>query len=118
MGWIEERNETQQLKPSTPNPVLERMLWGARLSVFPEDGVAPLNFIVSRKTMSNSLCKISCSTFASGIAYAETLPKNLHTESFSHWRDELKKRLRGNSLSLRENAFLEKCMRLVSHLHS
>ena len=41
--------------------------------------------------MSNTPGKISCSTFASGIAYVEVLPKNLHTESFSHWRDEQKK---------------------------
>ena len=40
--------------------------------------------------MSNTPGKIFCSTFASGIAYAEALSKNLHTESFSHWRDELK----------------------------
>ncbi|MDJ0901823.1 MAG: hypothetical protein QNJ55_23785 [Xenococcus sp. MO_188.B8] len=40
--------------------------------------------------MSNTPGKISCRTFASSIAYVEVLPKNLQTESFSHWRDELK----------------------------
>ena len=52
---------------------------------------AQLSLVVSGKTMSNTPGKISCSTFASGIAFAEVRPKNLHAGSLSHWRDELNK---------------------------